>query len=72
MKYTATNWKKGDSITAESLNKIESALEELAALTEKEPELVKTESKEEKEPEVVETDSKEEKEFPKITKAKKG
>lgn len=40
MKYEATNWKKGDPITAESLNKIEAALEELAALSEKETEVV--------------------------------
>lgn len=43
MKYTATKWKKGDAITAESLNKIEAALEEFAAFTEKEPEVVEVE-----------------------------
>ena len=47
MEYTATKWKKGDAITAESLNKIEEALEELAALTEKEHEVVEVDSTEE-------------------------
>lgn len=62
MKYTATKWKKGDAITAESLNKIEAALEELAAFTEKEPEIV----------EVASEDKIEEIEPAKDTKSKKG
>lgn len=47
MEYTATKWKKGDAITAESLNKIEAALEELAAFTEKEQEVVEVDSTDE-------------------------